>query len=477
MKNALKYAGTLFRLICRNSVPAYLILAFSLLTTQAWSQSAILEGYIQEGLTANLGLKQQSLDIAKQQEAIRQSKALGMPKLTFEANYMVSSGGRKIDFPIGDLLNEAYSNLNALNAVPGNLPPGVIPGHFPTLENQQIQFLPNNFQETKISFAYPIFNSDLKYNREIQGYLLESKSAGKAASEHELRYQITEAYLNYLRVLEAEKIWLNAKTVLTELRRFNESLVKNKVATRDVVATADYELSKADNEIFKFHSQQNTTRAYFNFLINKDLQSEVVADTLLLRSTVPTYQAEELVQQSLANRPEFAALRAGQQAAEADVRRNAANSKLPDFYLGGSFGFQGYGYHFNKEQAYALAQVGLTYDLFDGGIRKSKTQEARLQAESVRNQTEQVQQQIALQVTAAWNELEAAQNSFRTAQVGLRAAEETFRILNNKYRANQVLLLEFLDAQNRVTTARLQQLLAWSEVLVKEAALRKAAGL
>ena len=63
------------------------------------------------------------------------------------------------------------------------------------------------------------------------------------------------------------------------------------------------------------------------------------------------------------------------------------------------------------------------------------------------------------------------------AQSGLRAAEETFRIVNNKYRASQVLLLEFLDAQNRVTTARLQQLLAWSDVLVKEAALRKAAGL
>jgi outer membrane protein len=441
------------------------------------AQSPILEGYIQEGLSANLGLKQQTLYIAKAQEGVRQSKALGKPKLTFDANYTVAGGGRKIDFPIGDLLNDVYGNLNALNAVPGNLPPGVIPGQFPTLENQQIQFLPNNFQETKVSFAYPIFNTDLKYNRQIQGYLLQSKSAGKAATELELRYHITEAYLNYLRVLEAEKIWNSAKIVLTELRRFNESLVRNNVATRDVIATADYELSKADNEIFKFKSQQNTARAYFNYLINKDLQTEVVADTALLRSVLPGYQASELVQQSLSNRPEFAALQAGQQAAETDIRRNAANSKLPDFYLGGSLGFQGFGYKFNQDQLYALAQVGLSYDLFDGGMRKSKTQEARLQAEGVRTQTAQVKQQISLQVTSAWNELEAAQNAFKSAKVGLGAAEETFRILNNKYRANQVLLLEFLDAQNRVTTAKLQQLLAWSEVLVKEAGLRKAAGL
>jgi outer membrane protein len=466
MDKAPLYAGTPFRLNSRNGVPAC-ILFFLFSAFQAQGQSAILENYIREGLRANLGLRQQDLGIAQQQEQVRQSKSLGAPKLTFDANYTLAAGGRRIDFPIGDLLNPVYGTLNQLTQS----------NQFPTLENQQIQFLPNNFHETKVSFAYPIFNSDLKYNREIQYHLLQSKTAEKAASEHELRYQITEAYLQYLRALEAEKIWLNAKTVLLELRRFNESLVKNNVATRDVVATADYEISKADNEVFKLQSQQNNARAFFNWLINKDLQSEVAADTALLRAVLPAYQPEQLVEQSVENRAEFGALRAGQQAAETDVRRNAANAKLPDFYLGGSLGFQGFGYKFNKEQAYALAQVGLSYDLFDGGLRKSKTQTARLQAEALHNQTEQAKQQIALQVTAAWNDFEAAQNSFKTSQTALRAAEETFRIVNNKYRAGQVLLLEYLDAQNRVTTARLQQLLAWSEVLVREAALRKAAGI
>jgi outer membrane protein TolC len=436
-----------------------------------FAQSAILEAYVQEGLSANLGLRQQTLQIERQQAQVRQSKALGMPKFSFDANYTLAGGGRKIDFPIGDLLNPVYDGLYQIRTGDPN-------GKSPVqLENEQIQFLPNNFHETKINFAYPLFNSDLKYNRDIQNHLLQGKTAEKTAGEQALRYEITSAYLQYLRALEAEKIWLNARTVLVELKRFNESLVKNNVATRDIIATADYELSKADQEIFTLRSQQNNARAYFNYLINKDLQSEVIADTLLLRSTVPDYEAEQLVAQSLENRAELDALRAGENAAQTDIRRNTANSKLPDFYLGGSVGFQGFGYTFNSDQAYVLAQVGLTYDLFDGGLRKSKTQEARLQAEAVRNQTEQVKQQIALQVTAAWNDLEAAQNSFQTSRSALRSAEESFRIVNNKYRAGQALLLEFLDAQNRVTTARLQQLLAWSEVLVKEAALRKAAGI
>jgi outer membrane protein TolC len=430
-------------------------------------QSDILESYVQAGIGSNLTLKQQNADLRKAQESIRQAKSLFLPRLTFEANYTVAAGGRKIDFPIGDLLNPVYSTLNQITQT----------SQFPTLENQQIQFLPNNFHETKVSFAYPLYNSDLRYNREIQQQLFQSKAAQKAAYEHELRYQITETYLQFLQAAEGEKIWLNTKTVLQELRRFNESLVKNNVATRDVTATADYELSKADLEIIKLRKAQNDAKAYINFLINRDLNSEIKTDTLLLRATVPVYDPTALIAQSMEKRSEFAALRAGMQAAETDVRRNNANSKIPDFYIGGSLGFQGYGYKFNKEQAYALAQIGLTYDLFDGGQRKSKTQEARIESEKIHTQYQQVQQQVALQITMAWNDLESARNAHATTQVGLRAAEETFRIVQNKYRASQVLLIEFLEAQNRVTVARLQNVLAWSDVLLKDAALRQAAGL
>ncbi|HPI07286.1 MAG TPA: TolC family protein [Saprospiraceae bacterium] len=430
-------------------------------------QSDILESYVQAGIGSNLTLKQQDADLRKAQESIRQAKSLFLPRLTFEANYTVAAGGRKIDFPIGDLLNPVYSTLNQITQT----------SQFPTLENQQIQFLPNNFHETKVSFAFPLYNSDLRYNRDIQQQLFQSKAAQKAAYEHELRYQITETYLQFLQAAEGEKIWLNTKTVLQELRRFNESLVKNNVATRDVTATADYELSKADLEIIKLRKAQKDAKAYINFLINRDLNSEIKTDTLLLRATVPVYDPTALIAQSMEKRSEFAALRAGMQAAETDVRRNDANSKIPDFYIGGSLGFQGYGYKFNKEQAYALAQIGLTYDLFDGGQRKSKTQEARIESEKIHTQYQQVQQQVALQITIAWNDLESARNAHATTQVGLRAAEETFRIVQNKYRASQVLLIEFLEAQNRVTVARLQNVLAWSDVLLKDAALRQAAGL
>ncbi len=439
-------------------------ICFSALYAQ---NSPILEAYVQAGIANNLSIQGQTLEIQKSQESLRQSRAMSKMKIAFDANYTMAFGGRKLDFPIGDLLNPVYGALNQLTQS----------NNFPFVENAQIQFLPNNFHETKLSFAYPLYNTDLRYSRAIQGHLLESKTALKSAKEQALRYDITKAYLQYLQSLEAEKVWQSTRTVLLELRRFNESLVNNNVATMDVVATAEYELSKAENEIFGLQQKQSSARAYFNFLLNRDLQAPVEADSSLLKAIVPQYQLPGLVQGALERRQELAAIESGLDAAASNIQRNVAKRKLPDFYIGGSLGFQGFGYKFDKDQAYALGQVGLSYNLYDAGLQKSKTQEARLDNQIAANQLEMVRQQMALEVTAAWNELEAARFAHQSAQKNVEAAKSIFRIANNKYRAGQLLLLEFLDAQNRVATAELQQLLSWMDVLLKEAALKKAAGL
>jgi outer membrane protein len=434
--------------------------------------SAVLDEYIKTGLTNNLALQQQNTNLEKSTVALQQAKSLFMPTVSFNANYTLAAGGRRIAFPIGDILNPVYTNLNGLNEALRTGAP-----RYPTdVQNVNEQFLPNNFHETKIKFAYPLYNTDLRYNRDIQTHQTTSKAAQRDAYEQALKYQITSAYLQYLQAIDGEKVWATAKNTLLELKRFNESLVRNNVATREVVAIADYEISKVDHEIFSLKSTQNTARAYFNFLLNRDLQADVVADTALLRATLPVYNRAVVIEQALDNRKEFAALRAGMEAAASAVRLHEANRKIPSAYVGGEFGFQGFGYNLGDRQAYALVQVGVKYDIFNGGLTKHKITAAKLESVQLNTQLTETQQKIALQVTSALNSFENARNAWMTAQTGLKAAEETFRIINNKYRAGQALLVEYLDAQNRVNTARLQIALAWGMVLIEHTALRQAAG-
>lgn len=435
--------------------------------TGVWAQrSAVLEAYVQEGLTRNLALQQQTNLQEQYAERVKQADGLRMPSIGFNANYTMAAGGRSIELPIGDLLNPVYSTLNDLTGT----------NNFPTVENTKEQFLPNNFQQTNLEVQYPVFNNDIRYNRSIQRHLAEGQHAQFQAQINNTRYRITEAYLRYLQTLEAEKIWLNTKVVLGELRTFNASLVRNNVATKDVVATADYELSKADNELYKIRSQQNTVRALFNQLLNRDLQTPIIADSILLDLPADTFALDTLIQYALAHRQEFKSLQAGMAATDDNLRLQEAKGKLPNAYIGGELGFQGFGYNLFDEQAYALGQVGLTYDIFQGGIRKSKTQEARLEKERIQLQYNDLEQQIALQVTQNHNNFVAAYQTWQTSKRGLQSAEEIFRIVTNKYRAGNQLLIEWLDAQNRVTAARLQVLVSYADLLIQESNVKASIG-
>jgi len=425
----------------------------------AWAQrSAVLEAYVQEGLTRNAALQQQSKVQEQYAERVKQADGLRLPSVGFNASYTLAAGGRSIELPIGDLLNPVYSTLNDITGT----------NNFPTVENTKEQFLPNNFQQTNLEVQYPVFNNDIRYNRSIQRHLAEGQYAQLQAQTNDTRYRITEAYLRYLQTIEAEKIWLNTKVVLGELRTFNASLVRNNVATKDVVATADYELSKADNELYKIRSQQNTVRAYFNQLLYRDLQTPIIADTILLDLPADTFTLDTLIRYARAHRQEFKALQAGMAATDDNLRLQEAKLKLPNAYIGGELGFQGFGYNLLDEQAYALGQVGLTYDIFQGGIRKSKAQEARLEKERIQLQYNDLEQQIVLQVTQNHNNFVAAYQTWQTSRQGLQAAEEIFRIVTNKYRAGNQLLIEWLDAQNRVTAARLQVLVSYADLLIQE---------
>jgi outer membrane protein TolC len=103
--------------------------------TSAQVSSQILENYIQTGLSHNLALQQQQIDWQRSLEAVRQAKSLFYPVAQFNATYTRAAGGRRIDFPIGDLLNPVHSTLNQLTQS----------NQFPVLANQQIQFLPDDF--------------------------------------------------------------------------------------------------------------------------------------------------------------------------------------------------------------------------------------------------------------------------------------------------------------------------------------------
>ena len=425
-------------------------------------QSAVLEAYIQEGLQNNLSLKQEDLEIQKATETIRQAKALFYPKVAFNPTYSVAAGGRRLEFPVGDLLNPVYSTLNQITKT----------NNFPQVENVNQLLAPNNFHDTKFTVQYSIYNPEIQYNYLVQKTLLTAQEAKKRVVENELRYTITGAYLQYLQSVEGLKIYANAQKTLRELVRLNQKLAANNVITKDAVFGAEYEVSKLEQQITVAEKNREVARAYFNFLLNRELNAPIQADTALVKSQTGVSKLSDLTQNALTNRQELKQLDQSILASQTAVTLNEKAAKRPSVFVGGNTGFQGFGYNFSG-QAYLIAQIGLQWDLFKGYERKSKIQSAKIQTEQLRTRKSEAERQIELQTTQAFYELQAARESLKSLSDGVTKAEQYFKVIDSRYRNGSVLLIEYVRAQNELLNAQLQQSLSQFDILIKQSVLNK----
>src|SRR5215218_6543300 len=91
-------------------------LALLLFISLTSSSQRILEKYIQLGLDSNLALKQKTFNLKRVQLDLERAKTLFYPQANFNAQYLLATGGRTQDIPIGDLLNTVYTTLNSLTA-------------------------------------------------------------------------------------------------------------------------------------------------------------------------------------------------------------------------------------------------------------------------------------------------------------------------------------------------------------------------
>lgn len=446
---------------------AFLICSVTSRVLYAQSQPAVLENYIRQGLQQNLAIKTESIEIDILTESLKQAKSLFYPRVSFNPTYSLAAGGRKLEFPVGDMLNPAYKTLNQLTGSES----------FPTnIQNINELLAPNNFHDTRFTVSYPIFNSDVRYNYLIQKDLISAREARKRVVENELRYEMSSAYYQYLQTLDMVRIYENARELLLTLSRFNEKLVNNHTATGEVVTSAKYEVSKMESQLAAARRDQHTARAYFNFLLNADLNSPVEVDSSAWDLTTETGLIETLKQQALGSRQEINVLGSSIHAAETAVRMYEANAALPTIYVGGSTGFQGFGYTF-KNQAYYALQFGLKWDIFSGNEKHSKIQQAKIRTNLLQTQLSSTENQIRLQVEQVYRAWEAAKETVNTSENGVVYATQAFRIIDKKYHNGQALLIEYLRFQNDCVTAQLQQSIAKMDLLIKRAALNKAMAL
>ncbi len=440
-----------------------LIITSFLVSYSGISQS-ILEEYISLGIRNNQTYLKETLQTKIAIEDSKSAKSLFFPDVTFDASYTLADGGRTIDFPLGDLFNPAYTALNQLTES----------NQFPTdIQNVSVQLLPNDFHETKIRVLQPILNTDIYYGYKASKANITSAQAKQKSYENELVFEITKAYYNHLQLLEQRTILDSTRIVLKELVRVNKKFVKYDIATKEVLYNAKAQLDALNASIATVHKNINTSRTFFNFLLNRNLEEKIIPITPEIITVTSSELSLEFAKDSaLKNRSELQQISAGIEAQEYLVKKEK-NYLIPDIAVGSEIGYQGFGYTFRDNQDYYLVNFNLKWSIFKGGRNKSKIRKAQLQKEQLSADYTLVTKQIQLEVTTAFYELEEALKIYESRRSQLKNVEENFKIISQKYHVNQVLLVQFNEARNNLTTSQINTSIAKFNIAIAKANLKK----
>lgn len=456
--------------------PKLIQLLFGLLVASGlMAQGDILEGYIRNGLDSNLALRQRSFDLQKALLDLKRAQSLFYPQAGFSSQYTLAHGGRTQDIPVGDLLNGVYSTLNQLTSS----------NKFPQVPNQSISFLPNDYHDTKLEITMPLINTDLQHNRQVSGEMINARRADLDVYRRELVKQIRQAYYQYLQAGKAVEIYTNALGLVKENRRVSEKFVENRMATKEIVLRAQAQVSQVETSLIEARNQLHNTMAYFNFLLNRPLDTDIQTDEKLFSlqtdstgsvSGLPGLAVDasslRLSPGVPTGREEFAKLGSVQKILASNLRysRNYLVPKLSAFY---DVGFQGFGFRFNSDQFYQLAGVQLVWPLFKANDNKYKIRQSEIDVKAVGDQYRDLTQQLTLQVQISANDYYSATEALRSLTDEVASARETYRLAERRFREGNAIQIELIDARTQVTSAELRYSLGCLTVLNRAADLER----
>jgi outer membrane protein len=416
--------------------------SFSLLCVSVHAQ-AILDQYIHEAYSNNLVLREKKLALDKSLLAIKEARNLYLPTTWLETQYTLAKGGRTIDIPIGDLLNPVYTTLNQLTSS----------NRFPQIQNVKEQFLPNNFYDVRIKTTMPILNPDININRNIKQQEFELKENEILIYKRELAKEIKMAYYTYMMSGHAIRILEGALSIVKQNLKLNESLLRNGKGLPAYVTRAESEVMDVENQLLNARNSEQNAVAYFNFLLNKPLKTNIVQEEIELKSS----QMQQLLakESNVLLREEIKSFNTASNISENILKMNRSFSK-PRLNAFIDIAAQGFDFRVNRNSLFYLGGVQLQIPIYSGKRNLMKIKQTQYDLQSLKLSTEQLQEQLQLAVLQSLNNAQNAYNAYLTNMKKQESAAQYFKLMERGYTEGVNSFIEFLDARNQLTSSQLQ---------------------
>ncbi len=419
---------------------AMIFLCFLLLFgTGTQAQSDPLDRYIQQALLHHGLIKEQSALIEEKKVGYALAKKLFSPEINLGTSYTLALGGRNIAFPIGDLLNPVNDALNDLTNS----------SKFPTLENQTIQFLPNNFYDIRTRITQPIINPEIKIGQTIKREQIALQEMQRDIIERDVIRDVKKAYYQYLLTLQAIDILAQSQLILDESDRVTQSLIRNGVALPSTALRIQAERAKINTQLYAAQHQRTDAASYLNFMIGRPAADSIEVQRTTALPDLTTYRTEikneelmtldksmEIQHHLIDLEKKYNAPRLG---AQLDL-----GSQNFDFKWGG----------------YVLGGLQLDVPIWNNKKNLIRQQEIKAGINAVIEKRNWASQSFHFQLDQAQRQVKTAIDQYHSYTPILDMSRRYFTEIFKKFKEGQANPTELIDAQAQITLALLQQNIA-----------------
>ena len=334
------------------------------------------------------------------------------------------------------------TNLNALGisvVVP-------IPGfHFPTFVG------PYTTMDARLTGSQNVF--DFSSIRRFQASKVGVSAARSDANNTEERVaaDVARAYLAAVKTdTDVETAQANvtlSEAVLTQA----DNQKKAGTGTGIEITRAKVQLANDRQHLLEAQNARRAAHLRLLRAMGMRLDTEAELTDKLQYTPVDAITLEEAKKQALATRSDYQA----QQDREANARLSASATKmerLPSVQAFGDYGAIGTGP--GSALPTRTYGISLRVPIFDGGRRDARREESASQYRSERVRTNDLREQVELDVRLALDALHSANDEVQVARDGLELAGNELTQARRRYDAGVAISLEVTDAQTRLERAR-----------------------
>jgi outer membrane protein len=263
--------------------------------------------------------------------------------------------------------------------------------------------------------------------------------------------QVARAYLAALR---ADTDLETAEANVTLARAVLKQAENQKAAgTGTGIDVTRAKVQLADNEQRRVQAGNNRRAAHMRLLraIGMRLDSDVRLTDRLEYKTVDTVTLDAARARAMQERPDLKAQQERERTAQ--LQTNATKmERLPTLQAFADYGAIGTGV--DNALPTRTYGISLKVPVFDGGRRSARLAEAASQFRQERVRTNDLKEQVELDIRLALDELKSAEDQVTVATEGLSLAENELAQARRRYDAGVAGSLEVTDAQTRLERAR-----------------------